>query len=403
MIELLTPRRAEGWAYVTDDPTTPVRVRARDREAVLAQIDLEIHALPLAGQSEGPNRRHAFCIEFPAFLDQSKLIGLTIEAARPDSDRWCALPRHLRIWGPYVQSEPPLPPNADQESRLACEALSSKSKVVPFWSDAAESTPFEAVESRPVFVVGSARSGTTALCLALWRGTRYRGFPEGHVLDVANRLVNAVNAHFEKKDAWILPGTSAAYHLGRLTHARLRAETIALLRRLTASYTTPFWFDKTPTYQMIASVPIIAQAWPESRFIFMKRRGLENVRSRLRKFSQNNFSGHCRDWALIMSGWRSVRETVPDRFIEIDQRSMLDDPGLAANRVGRLLDLEPAETEAFAAVLRRERPEASSSPADIVHDISELGWSAEQVEMFRSICGAEMDAYGYTYDAQYCG
>jgi hypothetical protein len=273
---------------------------------------------------------------------------------------------------------------------------------VPFWSDEAGRKPFESVESCPVFVLGAARSGTTALCVALEKSTRYRGFPEGHVLDVAVRLVNAVNAHFEKKDPWISPVEIAAYHLGQMGYARIQAETIELLKRLAAGYTTPFWFDKTPTYQMIASVPIIAQAWPNGRFIFMKRRGLENMRSRMRKFSRIDFPGSCRDWALIMSAWRTARESVPDRYLELDQRTMVDDVGSTAARVGRLLDLEPAEVEAFAAVLRRERPEATSPSANIITDLSELGWSAEQIEKFRGICGAEMDAYGYTYDAQYC-
>jgi hypothetical protein len=222
------------------------------------------------------------------------------------------------------------------------------------------------------------------------------------MLDVACRLVNAVNAHFERKDSWIPIEVSATFHLGRTPHARVQDETIELLRRLAAAYTTPFWCDKTPTPQMIASVPIVAKAWPKSRFIFMKRRGLENVRSRLRKFSQSTFFGHCWQWALIMSEWRSVRETVPDRFIEIDQRSLLLDAGSTAARVGRLLDLDAAEIQAFRAVLGRVRPEATGPPEAIVSDLSELGWSSEQIEIFQRVCGTEMDAYGYTYDAQYC-
>jgi hypothetical protein len=39
--------------------------------------------------------------------------------------------------------------------------------------------------------------------------------------------------------------------------------------------------------------------------------------------------------------------------------------------------------------------------ADVVADISELGWTPEQIENFRQTCGAEMTAYGYSYDANY--
>jgi hypothetical protein len=401
MIELLTRLRAEGWAYVGDDPTTPLRIRARDHETILAQIELEGQRSLLPMPSHENNWAHAFRIEFPERLDHSKLKGLTIEAARRDSDRWRALPRHLKVWGSYGQIEPPLPQDSVGKSQSAGEPLSPKTRQVPFWSDAAESTPRVGAESRPVFVLGAPRSGTSAVCLALQKGTRYRGFSEGHVLDVACRLGNAVDTHFARKDASISLQTSAAYHLAYVTRARFRALIIEMLRRLAANYTTPFWFDKTPTYPMVASVPIIGQAWSQARFIFMKRRGLENICSRIRKFA-GDFPGDCRDWALIMSGWRAVRETVADRFIEIDQRSMLLDAGSTAARVGRLLDLNPAEIEAFADILRRERPEATGPSEGIVTDLSELGWSAEQIEIFQRVCGAEMEAYGYTYDAQYC-
>ena len=401
MIELLTSRRVLGWARVGDDPTMPLKVRARDRENVLVQIELGTHPPLLPRHSHETNPAHAFCIEFPAPLKHSQLIGLTIEAAKPGSDCWCTLSPPLKTWGPFLLSDPPLL-DSERESQSVREALARTGPKVPFWSEEAGRAPFEKVESYPVFVLGAARSGTTALCLALEKGTRYRGFPEGHVLDVAIRLVHAVNAHFEKKDAWIPPAEHRAYHLGQRGHSEVRAEIIEMLRRLAGGYTTPFWFDKTPTYAMIASVPVIAQAWPNSRFIFLKRRGLENIRSRMRKFSAANFHGDCHDWALVMSGWRTVRAAVQDRSIEVEQRTMLNDAGSTAARVGRLINLEPAEVDAFGSLLSRERPEVTDPSANIVSDVSELGWSVEQIEMFRSICGAEMEAYGYTYDAQYC-
>jgi len=264
------------------------------------------------------------------------------------------------------------------------------------------SAPKGEAESYPLFVVGSARSGTTALCLGLKLATRYEGFPEGHVLDIAIRLATAVDEHLERKEAWIKPGAQAAFHLGRLDHGRFRTETIEFLKRLAGGFTTPYWFDKTPTYQMVASVPLLAQAWPNAQFIFMKRRGLENVRSRIRKFTRSDFSSACHDWALIMREWRIVRESIPGRFIEIDQHTMAVDPGAAAVNAGRFLNLNPEEVETLTNILRRNRPEASVGAECIVSDLSELDWSAEKVQKFREECDAEMTAYGYTYDAQYC-
>jgi len=402
MVELLTRRQASGWAHAGDDAAIPLSVRARIGETILARIELEPGQSPPPATSPPNSQAHPFCIEFPTLLDQNQLVGLIVESSRRDCDLWCALPQHLKIWGSYLTGEPPLLPSSDRIPQLAAEDGSPNASQFSFWSNEAGGTSAATIESRPVFVLGSARSGTTVLCAALQQATRYQGFAEGHVLDVAIRLVNAVNAHFEKKDPYIPPAVYAGYHLGQMTRNRLHAESIELLRRLTAGYKTPYFFDKTPTYQMVASVPILAQAWPGARFIFMKRRGLENMASRIRKFAEMDFAGSCRDWAIIMSGWRSVRSVVPNRFVELDQRTLADDPDAAATRVGALLDLEPAEVSAFANVLRHERPEVTDPSASIIADLSELHWSAHQIETFRGVCGAEMDAYGYTYDAKYC-
>jgi hypothetical protein len=400
MIELLTARRAEGWVYVRDDPTLPLSVRARYRETILARIELEQNRQHPPKPSYENSWPHAFHIKFPTRLDSGTLDELTIETARAGSDLWCALPKHSK-WRFYSQGAPQGSQESDAKSQLGHDSVLPKCTDFAFWSDAAENARVGSVESCPLFVIGSIRSGTTAITVALQEATPYRGFPEGHVLDVAVRLFNAVGEHFERKDAWIPTELTAIFHLGRMPHARFRAEIIELLRRLAAGYNTPFWFDKTPTLLMIAAVPIVAQAWPKSRFIFMKRRGLENMRSRLRKFPHALFLRHCQEWALMMSEWRSVRETVPDRFIEIDQRSLVLDTGATAARVGQFLALNATQIEAFRAVLGRVRPEATGAPEHIVSDPSELGWSGEQMETFQRVCGAEMDAYGYTYDSQY--
>jgi hypothetical protein len=257
------------------------------------------------------------------------------------------------------------------------------------------------MESYPVFVVGAARSGTSAMAQALVKATRYQGFAEGHVLDIAIRVGNAVEQHLDRKSIWVKHKDRGGYHLGRMPNARFEAATLAFLRSLTADFATPCWLDKTPTYQMIASVPVLADAWPNARFIFMKRRGLENVRSRLRKFRGQVFTFACKDWTLIMSGWRNVRNSIPGRFLEVDQYDMATDPALTAESVSTLLQLDPKEAEGLRECLTGERPEATGVPQDIVGDVAELGWSDEDLNQFREICGPEMSAYGYTYDGRY--
>lgn len=44
------------------------------------------------------------------------------------------------------------------------------------------------------------------------------------------------------------------------------------------------WVDKTPDPRMIKCVPRLKRAWPNAKFIFVKRRGIENLESRIKKF-----------------------------------------------------------------------------------------------------------------------
>jgi hypothetical protein len=396
MIELLTARYARGWVN-TGDPNMPVMVRARLRETVLAQISLETAVPALAAQSKPGELARTFRLEFPAVLIPGQLFNLSIEALGPDSEDWHPLPRHL--WIKAAGDGMPAQNDRVREFQSACAAIAPSN--APFWSDGVERAPINYAEAKPVFVLGGARSGTTALCLALNQGTRYHGFSEGHVFDLATRLVNAINAHFEFKAQWMPAKAAAGYQIGLTHHSRVHTEMLEMLRRLSSGFTSPFWFDKTPTYQMIASVPTVAQAWPNARFIYMRRRGLENVCSRLRKFPKTTFPDNCKDWRIIMKGWRLAREMVPGRYLEIDQYDLAKDPETAAARVGTLLDLEPSEVKAFAEIIRFQRPEATGSAESIFGDLSELNWSTEQIETFRELCGLEMAEYGYSYDARY--
>jgi hypothetical protein len=402
MIELLTARQARGWARATDDSSIPLTIRVRVGETVLVQVDPEPSARMHPDVAEGDGRAQVFEIQFPAVLKQDEVAKVAIEAGERGSGAWHPLPRHLRVGGVYAHNLPVLPLNGDIKSHATQELARSTSAQLPFWSDVPAGPSFDGGGSYPVFVLGSARSGTTALSLAMSKATKYQGFPEGHVLDVGIRLHHAMNGHFEKKDPWIDPSARAAFQIGRLSHARFHSEVIQVLRRLASGYTTPHWFDKTPTFEMVASAPILAHAWPNARFIFMKRRGLENVQSRIRKFARSNFAGSCRDWNLIMAGWRTVRQSLEGKFIEIDQHYMAEDPDLAAEGVGSLLHLEASEIETFASVLRRVRPESTGPADNIVSELAELNWPPENIESFREICGAEMAAYGYTYDSRYC-
>jgi hypothetical protein len=395
-IELLTARRVAGWVREGDQSNLPIKVRVRDESSVLVEIRTD----PTSAKAERQDGcGHPFYIDLPARLAADHVAQLTIEAARSHDSNWTILNKPGA--GQAVLANP-----QSSLANVPKPAQWSSSGIAPyqpwmsdFWSDE-PIDPISYLDSRPVFIIGAARSGTSVVGLALRRATRYRGFKEGHLLELGLRFADTIAAYFAHKDQWMRAEAQAGYHLGRIPPSRVLAETMELLRRLTAGYTTQFWFDKTPGHPMVASAPILARTWPNARFLFMKRRGLENLKSRRHKF-RNDFAVDCRVWAGIMSEWRAVRDVVGDRAIELDQRALLDEPGFSATRIGALLELTPDEVDAFAAVLGQERPQVTDPTHRVIADIAELGWSDDEIETFRAICGPEMDAYGYTYDARY--
>jgi hypothetical protein len=381
-----------GWAFDDSDPGIRLMVRARLGADELGRTVANIPRADLRERWGRTDGAHGFSLALKSSLTEAQLTAFRAEAARPGSADWLPLPHH----NPGQPRDPQLGPMGIAPSGNARQWANDG-----FWSDRAAQPQPGGKDAFPVFVIGAARSGTSALFAALIETTRYRGFVEGHVLDVAARMIADLNAHLAEKRQALPASDMAAYHLGQNADALLRAGMRELLRCAAAGYSTPFWVDKTPSREMTQSVPMLAETWPNARFIFMKRRALENVMSRRRKFPDHPFVVFCRDWAEIMSEWRSVRTSIPERFIELEQRTLLGDPAGVAARVGGFLALDGAEIAALTTRLGSLRTEVTDPSARTITDISNTGWSEEMVEIFRAVCGAEMAAYGYTWDERY--
>jgi Sulfotransferase family len=235
----------------------------------------------------------------------------------------------------------------------------------------------------PVFIVGSPRSGTSALTRAL-TAAGYHGFEEGNLLGLSQIVEQQVDWYFEANDA-----TSPGTLLGNVNQTALKARFFAVFKQILDRLNPQEpWFDKTGNPETIMMLPRVMQAWPNSCVIFARRRGIENVISRLAKFPERDFTYHCQDWANNMRAWRTTSERLDQaRILEVDQRQMLETPEIVGSKLGKLLGL----TE-----LRTERPQENfPGSASRSTRISESGWSGEEIELFQAICGEEMVWYGY--------
>lgn len=253
---------------------------------------------------------------------------------------------------------------------------------------------------RPIFVVGSARSGTSILAGALIEGAHIAGFLEGHFLPLALPLVSEAERYYGWKRDLL---DDRRYMISNVPLAEIRRELLQVFKRHAETLTgSRRWVDKSPDARMIRAAPLMREIWPDAQFVFAKRRGIENVASRMRKFPHVDFEAHCRLWAESMHAWMDVRGQLSDCHIEIEQREIALDPTGTAARLASFLALDPDQHASVARVLRRRRPERTGRiESKRAVAIDGLGWDERQIELFRRHCDAALRAFGYSHDEGY--
>ena len=235
---------------------------------------------------------------------------------------------------------------------------------------------------------------------ALTGGTRYVGFKEGQFFDLIQRLLHCITLFYTEREASL----GNDYVMIRYVPEKLVMDLVLSIFHNLASemFSSVHWVDKTPSVDMIHLAPTLSRIWPEAKFIFMKRRGIENMLSRLRKFPDSiSFRLHCANWTAAMEGWETVRPSLGVNALEIDQREMLSQPYQVARQIGAFLELDEAERAALATHLRDRTGERTVNFDADTPDISETGWSSEQITVFRDICGATMRKFGYGFGKSY--
>jgi hypothetical protein len=249
----------------------------------------------------------------------------------------------------------------------------------------------------PLFILGAARSGTSAVMAALRSASRYRGYDEGHVFPLLSNLLRTVEAYYSEAAPAIAHVAGIATIPRKYFQEGISSLFVNLMRE---KFETEFWVDKTPSNEMILAAPYLKKIWPSARFIFMKRRGLENLVSRQHKFS-DDFASRCSDWANAMSSWRQIRHELKGMAIEIDQLAMAREPARVAKALGTFLALERDETDRLVTRLESTRVEQTSADIADTLDIAGVGWSDDEINMFHEICGTAMREYGYSEDKSY--
>ncbi len=364
-VEIVSEHRVAGWAFDPDNPDRHVHVTASldgrpIGTAIAAVARPDLHTAGVGGGDHGFNMR----LETP--LAPS------------------ALPR-IEAWA--VSGEQRLKLNFLPNSNRSLADQASDPRV-----------PVADVSQKPVFVLGPARSGTSALALGLVKSGHFEGYGEGHLLPLALDMLATVDRFYARRQDLRSSDTLlGAVHIETFQRMVRRG----FVQMTKAAYPTGRWIDKTPSSAMVRAAPLMREIWPSAKFVFLKRRVIENVSSRRRKFPQETLENHYRDWADVLSAWLSVRDLLGESAIEIEQFEIAHRPEEEAMRIARFLDMPSAASLAFSRALASDQPERTSTQFGQVESIDTLNLTTDEKRELMLTCDPVMIAFGYGYGTEY--
>ena len=379
---LLSPLRehqVRGWAFEPEAPDhhVTIEVRLDGQQIGRAQADLFYDHLAKAGIGQGD---HGFTFNTDQQIPTDVPERLEV-VAYSQAGQAVRLPLALR------------PPPAPFAAAPQAEAATVRPSLA-FRFQSADAT------QHPVFVLGAARSGTSALAQALMRSTRYQGHGEGHLLDLVSGLLGTVGKHYaDRRGEWVSGiNTMIAAVPQRFMEDAVRHGFVELARSL---FPSGFWLDKTPRPAMTRAAPCLLDIWPDARFVYMKRRAIENIESRRRKFPGIGFAEHCADWTANLADWHDVKMGLSGRAVEIDQQVLAHEPGRVVEVLAPLLSLNAQEGMRLKQALAFDHPERTSRQFGSVSGLDQVAWTPEERAVFRQTCGATMRQCGYADGPDY--
>lgn len=355
-VEVLSSDFALGWAQTQMDRPAHVYARLEDEIIGTARADIFRADLATALPSADPaasilsgetgsetelhraERRNAFVIPFDNPVPADRLIDVTVHTMHS--------PRNLE--------------------------RSGKLRLI-------EAHPLQ------IFILGSPRSGTSEMAATLAKVLRLPWLGESHVAPLFAQAADALSGDRD--------GGNRVLQL--MSEQSMRSVVTTAFRKFYYyAHGSSSFLDKTPGVPTIKVAPFLHECFPTSKVIYLRRNGISNVLSRMKKFG-GNFSEHCADWAAAITSWDDVKDKVPS-YVEIDQEAMLADPDGVALKVASYLGIAHAAGD-VAASFRAGTNERTG--AGIGHaTLTSTDWDDTQKAVFRATCGTVMSRHGYSMD-----
>jgi hypothetical protein len=259
-------------------------------------------------------------------------------------------------------------------------------------------------EVKIIFVVGSVRSGTSivgqALTQVLGGG---HGFFEGNVTGLLTSVADAVDGYYRNFTPEFLQ-PSGGFQISQLPKEWMKASlqqfVIAEFARPILASGSAVWVDKSPDGNPLAekvrACSVLAKAFPQAKFVFCRRNGVENLASRMRKWPEATFINQCYGWAGVMEAWAKVRPELAGRYCEVDQYTLVEDPKRVADDLANVLGATEQERDGLLAFFTGGNLEQTSeSREQPPRTVAEIDWDLMRKWIFLAICGPSMGRYRY--------
>lgn len=363
-VETVTSHQVQGWAYDSDQPSAHVEIVIRAGDIIVAsgRADVLRQDLRAAGIGDGD---HGFMLDLMPAIDIDTLFDIETMAQVDKA-------RHVLPLVPSLRS-------------TASDPVSNSN------------IPITDTSQFPVFILGPARSGTSSITLGLLESDRYKGYGEGHLLPLAHEMLSMVDRYYQRH-AGDGSDTMLRNVPVQVFQSFVRRSFVQLARSI---FPTAYWLDKTPTVEMVRAAPLMREIWPNARFIFMKRRVIENVLSRKRKFPLDSADSHYSDWVAVMQAWLEVRDALAGAYLEVDHRQLVLHPGATASGIAEFLDMPADAAARLRHYICTSRPEQTAAMFGSIHMIDDLGLTEAEMTGMLARCDPMMTAYGYVYGRDY--
>lgn len=263
---------------------------------------------------------------------------------------------------------------------------------------------------RPVFVVGCSRSGTSVLLQALGQhrslisapgeapfltsvGGAVALFEISDSREYYNRSLNVSKPYLFNELKRLALEVAAGEDYGIRTFAKTCLARRSLIRPRR-------WCAKTFPTKLVADA--LRSLYPEARFVYIVRNGLEVVQSmtKYEGFRQRDFERHCQTWAASMSKFEYLLDY--PGAIALRHEQLRTDAEAVFNRLIKALGLMPDRrvVDFVKSTVVHPLDQRTESHTDASSEFAKRAapyetWNDEQRRLFVEVCRVEMDKAGY--------